>query len=503
MAIDGTEPGSVGWWMNRLWRKLQADQARFDLLQAYYEGRPPLAWGSEQTKSRFYRFQQTSRTNYAAMIVQARVERMGLRSVKTAASEDPDRDAVAWRLVTGNNLDITFPEAARMAQRFGRSYLATSSPDDGEELAQITAEDPRQVVIESDPVNPNKAKAAFKLFHDSEAGLDVAILWLPGKKHVAVKQRTAPTATRSLRSGGIVGISDPVKVSFSLGSYDLRDTAPADGEEASDPYWSETYDSQTVPVRELTNADGVGIYEMHLDLLDRLNHLNLMLMVITTMQAFRQRGIEQSADQGVGQLEERDETGALIDYNDMFESGPDSLWLLPPGAKVWESGQADLNGLLQAIKQAQLTLSAVTRTPMTMFTPDAATQTAEGAQLQREGLVFGVEEFLRMAGRVLAVNIALGFEYMGDTERSDPSKVEVVFLPAERYSLSEMAMASQQAATVLPFESILEAVWQMSPQQISAAKSQRSEDLVLAAQRAALAARSQPGAQQGGSGGAA
>lgn len=473
---DVKEPGSVGWWMSRLWKKLQADQARFDLLQAYYEGRPPLAWGSEQTKSRFYRFQQTSRTNFAALIVQAEVERMGLRSVTTAADSDSDGDEVAWQLVTGNDLDISFPDAARMAKRFGRSYLLTSTPEEGERLAVITAEDPRMMVVEADPVNPRRVKAAFKLFHDSAAGLDVAMLWLPGEKHVAVRERTA-TAARPNRSGGVLGITDPVKVAFSAAAFDVRPQEP-DG--AGDPYWSETYTSRKVPVQELRNRDGVGEYELHIDLLDRLNHQNLMLMVIVTMQAFKQRGIEQSADPAVAELEERDESGQVIDYNDLFEAGPDAMWLLPPGAKIWESGQAELQGLLSAIKADMLKLSAVTRTPMMMFTPDAATQTAEGAQKQDQGLVFKAEEFLRAAGRALAFNIALAFEYMNDPSRSDPATVEVNFLPVERYSLAEKGSASAQASTVLPFEMIMDLIWQMTPQQIRQAKSMRAADALTA-----------------------
>lgn len=477
--VDVDVPGSVGWWMNRLWRKLQGDQARFDLLQAYYEGRPPLAWGSEQTKTRFYRFQQTSRTNFAALIVQAEVERYGLRSVTTAADNDSDGDQVAWRLVTGNDLDISFPDAARMAKRFGRAYLLTSSPDEDGGLSVITAEDPRQMVVETDPVNPRKVKAAFKVFHDSEASLDVAILWLPGAKHVAVRERKS-IATRPMRSGGLLGITEPVKVAFSPSAFDARPEHPADASEDADPYWSETYDSRKVPVQELRNRDGVGEYELHIDLLDRLNHQNLMLMVIVTMQAFKQRGIEQSVDPNVDQLEELDESGQVINYNDLFEAGPDSMWLLPPGAKIWESGQAELLGLLAAIKADMLKLSAVTRTPMMMFTPDAATQTAEGAQKQDQGLVFKAEEFLRAAGRALAFNIALAFEYMGDDTRSDPSTVEVNFLPVERYSLSEMGAATAQASTTLPFEMILDRIWQFTPEQIRQAKSMRAADALTA-----------------------
>lgn len=360
MAIDAETPGSAGWWMARLWKRLQADQERFRILEAHYVGQPPLAWGSEATKSRFYRFQQTSRTNFAALIVQAMSERIGLRSISTGVEADADGDPIAWRLATANDLDIHFPEAARTAFKFGRAYLAAASPDEDSDLSIITAEDPRQVVTESDPSNPRKTLAGFKLFHDDAASLDVAVLWIPGEKHVAVRERKAPP---SPRSNGPLGAAEPPKVAFSLNAFEMRPFVDevSEGEALSDGYYSERFDSKTVPVREVLNRDGVGEYELHLDLLDRINHLNFALMVITTLQAFRQRGLKQSDQPGAAQLEERDESGQVIDYNELFESGPDSLWLLPPGVDVWESQQADVQGILSSIKAAMLIEQMVER----------------------------------------------------------------------------------------------------------------------------------------------
>jgi len=498
VAIDISEPRSPGWWMNRLAKALQADQKRFDVLQAHYEGRPPLAWGSEKTQSRFYRFQQTSRTNFAALIVQAMSERIGLRSITTAIEADADGDKEAWRLVTANDLDIHFPEAARLACRFGRAYLLAQSPDIDEKYSVITAEDPRQMIVERDPANPRRVRAALKLFHDDTYGLDVAILWLPGEKWVATRERKAPAPQRS---AGILGIENLPAVSFNARSFAMRDELPDDASDDVDPYWSETYESKTVPVRQLDNRDGVGEYELHLDLLDRINHLSFMLMVIVTLQAFRQRGLKQSADPAAAQMSDRDEDGKVIDYNELFESGPDSLWLLPPGVEVWESAQVSIEGLLNAIKADLLKLSAVTRTPMSMFTPDAASQSAEGAALMREGLIFKVEEFLRAAGRALAAIVAVGFEYMGDEQRSDAAEIEVRFLPAERYSLFEKGQATSQSKDVLPFEMILEKIWQLSPSEIATAKTQRSDDATQKVIAAAMAAAK--GASSGDAGAAA
>jgi len=472
--------------MNRLWKQLEKDQKRFQILEDYYTGRPPLPWGSEATRSRFYRFQQTSRTNFASLIVRAPCERTGIRSVATAVDNDVDGDAQAWRLITGNDLDISMSEVARMSRKFGRAYLSVSAPDPGEELAIITAEDPRQVITEADPVRPRRVRAAFKLYHDSEAEMDVAVLWLPGEKWVATRPRKAATVSGRQRSGRVLGIEDLPRVSFSPAAFDMM---PTQIEDPSQVFRSETYSVQDIPVEPVLNSEGVGEFELHTDLLDRINHMILQRVVIATLQAFRQRAVEQSSDPLVPKLPERDAAGNLIDYNDVFEAGPDATWLLPPGAKIWESSQSDLQGILAAVRDDVLHLSAVTGTPMFMFTPDAATQTAEGASKQDDALVYKVTDWNRSAGRSLARIIGLGFKFMGDDVRADASRIQVNWLPAERYSLSERAAAAAQAGTSLTWEQTQEEVWQMSPQQITLAKAQRAEDSVLALQQARLAAQ--------------
>jgi len=486
---DLTVPGSPAWWMNRLAQKLSRDQKRFQILEDYYSGRPPLAWGSEQTRSRFYRFQSMSRTNFAALIVQAPCERTGIRSVSTAADSDVDGDAVAWQLVTENDLDVSIQDVAMLSRKFGRAYLAVAQPDEPGGRSVITAEDPRQMITEADPVRPRRTRAAFKLFHDAEAELDVAILWLPGEKWVATRGRRGATfLPRTTRSGGLLGVDEPPRVSFSAQGFDLM---PLRTDPKADGFWSETYAEQEIPVEPILNKEGLGSFELHTDVLDRLNHLSLQLLVIATLQAFRQRALE--VDAAAPPLPEFDEAGNGIDYTDLFESGPDATWLLPPGTKLWESGTADLQGILSAEKQYVLTLSAVTGIPMSMFTPDAATQTAEGAQLMRERLVFSVEQWNRSAGRALARVLSLAFRFMGDDARADVSQLSVSWLPAERYSLAEKGSAAAQAGTTLTWEQIQEFIWQMSPADIAVAKAQRAQDMVLAQQMAALqAAPAQP-----------
>lgn len=484
MPIDTSITGSPGWWMNRLSGALQREQRRMRILEDYASGRPPLAWGSQDVRKGFYRFQKMSRTNFAEVIVEAPCMRVGLRSIATAADSDASGDQAAWDLVAANDLDAKFPEAVRFAKKFGRVYLATAFPDVDGGPAVITVEDPRQMITEADPVRARVQRAALKLYYDAEADLDVAILWLPGEKWVATRERKGPV--RTPRSGYVLGTAEPVRVRFDASSFEMQDERPAG--DVGPGFFSEKYDDQEVPVDVILNKGGVGEFELHTDLLDRINHIILQRVVIATLQAFRQRALKQSADPNAPQLPTHDEAGNEIDYSDILESGPDAVWLLPPGAELWESSQVDLSGILQSVKDDILHLSAVTFTPMSMFTPDAATQTAEGAQLSREGLVFKVEDFERAAGRALSRTIARAFRYMGDDVRGNAARVSAQWMPADRPSLAEMGAAASQVSGTLTWEQTQEVVWQRTPAQIAVAKAQRAEDLVLAQQRAALAA---------------
>src|SRR5690242_2969446 len=100
--------------MNRLAMKLQRENRRYAVLDAYANGRPPLAWGSQDVQKNFYRFQKMSKTTFADVIVEAPCMRLGLRSVTTGANSDATGDDVAWNLLNANGIPALFADGARM-----------------------------------------------------------------------------------------------------------------------------------------------------------------------------------------------------------------------------------------------------------------------------------------------------------------------------------------------------------------------------------------------------
>ena len=488
MTIDVTEPQSPGWWMQQLWRQLSAGQKRFQLLEDYRCGRPRLILGSEAVRSAFARFQRVARSNFADVIVQAMVERMAVRAIRTAADATDNGDERAQAMWKANALEIFQSDVYRMMATFGIGYVSLAQPEDDAEFPIITVEDPRQVVTIQDPVNPLKTLAAFKLYHDQMAGEDVAVLWLPGQKVVATRKRAARIAPPPTEMS-FIGPPPLVPVSFSPAAFTIDEAR------------SEEYSVQDIPVVPFGNRDRVGEFELHLDLLDRINHMILQRIVIATLQAFKQRAIELS-DQATDDpndpraLPTHDDEGNLIDYDDLFSADPGALWRLPVGAKIWESSQADIGGILTAVKDDAMHLAVVTRTPFSMFTPDAANQSAEGAQLQREGLVFKVEDRDRIAGRSWAEVVSIGFKMMGDTDRAPVSGISVDWVPAERYSLAEKAQADAQALS-LPWEQKMRLIWQLDPNEVAIASAQRAHDAMLAAMATPAAPLSVPSSRVG------
>jgi hypothetical protein len=495
VAVDVSVPGSPGWWMARLYRQLQADLPRLRRLDDYRRGQPPLVLGSKRLQSAFYQFQKQSRSNFAELIVTAMTERMAVRSIRTAAANDDNGDQAAWRMWTANNLDVGATDVHDDMGTFGWTYVALGAPvEDGDEPV-ITIEDPRQVTTAQDPLRPTRTVAAFKLFHDDTRDMDYAFLWLPGQKWVAQKPRKVRGRGITTDRSALDGRPPPVPVSFSPSAFDMLPVGqrgpdgrtawdgqqpdgvidPAILGENYDGPTSEAYELKLIPVVKFGNRKCTGEFELHTDLLDRINQTVLNKIVIATLQAFKQRAIEVDDDES---LPDEDEDGNPIDYNEVFEADPGALWLLPKGAKIWESGQADLTGILASARDDILHLAAVSRTPFPMFSPDSANQSANGASLYREGLTFKVEDRCRIAGRGWALVTAIGFLLKGDTERGQVADVITDWAPADRYSILEMAQADAQST--LPAAQKYARIYGMAPDEVAIAMAQRNQDAMMA-----------------------
>lgn len=480
MPIDVEVRRSPGWWMKRLFNMLadRKRQTRLQLLFDYHRGNAPLPQGAENAREAFEAFQKKARSNFAELIVSAMSERMTPVGFRTAVDDDATGDSEVGRLWTRAGLDVSSSDVHDLMLALGEAYVIVGAVDEETGAPLITSEDPRFMVGEVDPANPRRLLAALKVLHDDAEGEDRAYLFLPGEVHVAVRKVTRydPAINRILEDRERI-YAAPVR------AFDGRNWEWS--EERSGPL-----PHRRMPVVLFKNKYGLGEFEIHLDLLDRINKLILDRMVIATMQAFRQRAVK-----GLPLVypDDHPQAGELIDYSQVFTADPAAMWMLPQVAEMWESGVVDLTPILNAVKHDLEHLASVTRTPMHMLSPAGINQSAEGASLAREGLVFKVEDRITRTSYPWAQVMSLALVHAGQPERADLAALETIWAPANRLSLAERADAVSKLRDVLPKRTLFIKVLGMSPAEADRTMTEITEEQLLNAQvqQAMLANRPQ------------
>ncbi|MBF4578949.1 phage portal protein [Frigoribacterium sp. VKM Ac-2530] len=456
--IDVKTPNTPGWWMLKACRKREGRLPRLQKLADYFDGNPPLPTNNKAVTDAFKRVQKDSCTNMAELIVGSLRERITVRDVRTASSGDQIDDD-AWRIWVENGLDVEFADVLENMLAMGDGYMIVGQDPDTDEIA-VTGEDPRQVVTIHNPVRQSEIRAAVKVFHDPDEQKDYVYLYLPGERDLegvlGNARRYVAVRARKNKRAGIV---------FSAGSFEWdEDRGGAEGEELQHP---------RVPVIRFRNRRGVGEFEPHLSILDRINNDVYTRVVIALYQAYKQRAI---------QVDDTDEAvdgkgDPLENLDDVLTSDPGSWIQLPFNSKVWESSQADLQGILSATKDDIRLLAAVTRRPMDIFSPD--NQSAAGAGFSREGLTFAVEDKQVRAGQGLVELFHLIFLTLGDADRADRSGIIIGWKPGERYSITDKGSSAAQSVGVLPKRTIMREIYQMTPPQIDQAEAEAADELLL------------------------
>lgn len=501
MALDDVDTaGSPAWWMNILaGRLLNRDRIkRFGILDAYRSGCPPMVTATDSQRRAFHAFNKVSRSNFARTVVRAPGERMLVRAIRTAADHDDEGDAVAWRYWTANALDTASTDVHSDMLTFSEGYVRVGQREDGTPIA--LRRDPRFCIAVEDPLNPLDTLAAFELLWDEYTGYDYAYLWLPGVQWVAERYR--PVRPSQVSIPGLsaadrrwAGMAFWPRLSFDTQSFTMRpdiDDVP-EGERDGRPY-SQTFLAKTVPVVRFDNRDGVGEFEEHLDVLDRAFLLTMLLLVTAGVQAYKQRSLEQDfdpADPSKDRLpNENPDTGEKIDWEEIFQPGPDALWKLPPGVRLNESGQVDLQGLSSAVKDTLKELSITTGTPFTIFSPDGMNQSAAGAEGHLEPLIFKVKDRDKLAARKWGKVLSLLFQFApdqdrygdggpdGGLDRSDAGQIVIDWEPPVRYSILEMAQADAANKSLSP-DMAAQKFYGLTPDEVAINRAQRAATALL------------------------
>lgn len=453
---DADVQGSPAWWLNYLGARFEERDRTFDLLGqavseqpvpvrtrrqrmntlwAYFIGQPPLPQVASDYTEAFQAVLRKARANYAEMAITPMIDRMQLNAVTTPVDSTTDGDDVANTIMENSNFAAAIKDAFEYLFVMSEAYLMIVPAAKGaaDRTPLITAEDPRTCIGEPDPMNPGRLRAALKVGYDPVTGREIAWLYLEGKRYQASRPAQQLLGGAFL-AGGFEWDGEPVEMPelASIGSQ--------------------------VPIVRLTNRRGMGEFEAHLDLLDRINDTILQRLVITWYQSFRQRAViadlEGDEDDQDGPIEE-------IDWSDVFRADPGALWRVPADTEFWESSQADLMPILASIRDDVKEFAAVTSTPLHLVTPDAAEGSAEGASLLREGLVFKVKDRRARTAPRLIEAWRIAFAFAGEPDRATGIKLEWGHI--ESASLAEKGSATSQSRGVLSLARQLVDIWGMTP----------------------------------------
>lgn len=424
-------------WLKVLTRRADQDWSRIQRLRSYSDGNAPMPEMGENTREAWIKFQKSARTNWGLLITEAVVNRCIPIGITVGGSHDSDIAKQAQAIWVRNRMVTVFRDWLRFGLTFRNSYLTVWTDDDGKAL--IAADSPESMCVSVDPLQPWKVRAAVRWWRDLDAERDEAIVWMHGQRQPFYRdigsQRKDVGLPVRLTEGTWTPAGEPKET----------DGAP--------------------PVIIYNNPGHSGEFELHTDVIDRINRGLLERLSTSAMQAFRQRALKK--DKGV-ELPDKDAKGNAIDYGKLFEPGPGIIWDLPAGIDLWESQTTDITPMLAGSKDDIRQLSAATRTPFPTLMPDSANQTATGADAAKDGHIFKCGERLGEAEVGIEAAIALALETEGVELDLSTSKVDVLFKPVDRVTLTEMyaaALAARQSGESWP--SIARNILGYSPEQIA------------------------------------
>ena len=471
LYMAGT-PGTDDWWVQRLCTKLGAGFPRMHKLTQYRDGDallPDTEWDFG-TRQAYYRFMKRSRLHVVETVRNSRTDRQNIIGYRTGAENDDDGDTEAWehhkRNRMGTQQRVFFNDTAD----YGRVNVINSLAPDG---PLWTMRNEWTSIVEPNSLRPWLTEAGISIGFDSIFGVEVLTLFRPGYYRVAYRDRENVTIPQD----GSVW-------------YPQKDWSWA-GDPVLTPWTPDALITQNRTV------DGFGVYEKHLDTVDRINEVTLNALTLIVMQSFRQRAVKGNLPKVYPEDDPR--AGQEIDYDTLFQGGPAALWMLPQGAEIWESKENDVTPVYTARKNEIKTLSSLTSTPQDMFDGESQNQSAMGAQMSREPLYHAVNGMNEQAAVCIAQVQSLSFLSTGDTVRGDVTKIEPMFGKINPATLAEKAeAASKYKSGGATQRYIDEEVFEMTPQQRRQADQDRQTESLEAALAAGVGLNQTPAAPAAG-----
>lgn len=451
MLTEASVPDSDDWWLIRLANRLGTGLPRMETLRSYRDGDallPTDTWDAA-TSEQYLRFCRRSRLHVAETLRDARTDRQEVVAFRTSAQGDEHGDAVAQAIWDRSRMPMQSVTLFNDIGDYGKAYTLISADPQGKAVWQIANE--WDTISEQDSRFPWITRAAIHVGYNAVLRTEEITLYRPGYYRIAYRMTTVPT----------------------LPSDGTRWNVNSDWTWASDPVRTRGIEDSLVT--QFATPDGFGIYEKHIDSLDRINEITLNALTLIVMQSFRQRAV--MADLDDVYPEDHPKAGEPIDYDEVFRTGPAALWTLPSTAKMWESAASDVRPIYDARKAELKDVCTITRTPMSLFDSSSANQSALGSQISHQPLINAVKRMNRSSGVSFAQTMAQSLLFDGETARAEFTQIEVEFAKPDPATLAEKAEAAPKFKAGGATQAFIDAeVFEMTPQQRRAATVDRQEE---------------------------
>jgi hypothetical protein len=460
-VFESPTPGTDEWWLMRLASELGAKFPRLAKLRRYKNGDAPVeAAAIEAMNESYHQFNRRSRLHVVDLIVNSKVNRQKVLGFRTAAAGDALGDTLGWDNWMRSRMDLQSRKLFTDGAHYGQTYVIVTGSTGDDPTAEgftkpgIIVADPWSTHANPKPTQPWLNDHAIQIARDEINEQDVLTLFGPGWYRVAVHKSKLTT----------------------INTEGVFPWQPGTDWEWAGPRVDLAFTKECVVVTYGT-VDGFGVYEKHLDTVDRVIDGIRMRMTISAMQAFRQRAL-------IGDLPEfypadHPMAGERIDYDGIFKAGPAAMWRMPADSKIWESEPTDIRPLLESEKNDVKNLAAFTSTAIYLLSPDAAGGSAEGASLAKEAMNGSVDELNEQAGATFSIMQGLMFQALRDSVRADSAKIKTIFGSVDRIDIAARSAAAAQAKAAGRSQAFIdEYIYGLSPEQMEQEKQNRADELL-------------------------
>lgn len=461
--------GSPDYIASKLMKEIMDRRNHLEEFKAYLEGAPIGNRYEPEEEKQFNgieKLRDMSINNYAKLIVSATTDRLGIIGFRTAAAADETGDKDAARMFDKDGLGAKAQEAMGLACAYRQAYLYVDPltktqriipPSNAAVISDVTGEPVAAVVLQRHRILGQEIMQVFSRDIDEETGEAKGDV----EMHVAAREYNEDTVVKPFK---LTEYDTEVPMARYYGKGSLVNGWT---------WWKQRSLPLTrIPITVLKNKDGKNEFEDNTATIDRINHMLFQRVIIATMQAFRQRAVK-------GNFPDKDRDGNKIDYEEMFATGPATLWTLPEGAEMWESTPPTFQDILLSVKDDEKALASQTYTPMTYFS-DSANMAAEGANLQRENYLSKVDDRRRRFGAAWSRHMSILFEVNGDQERAQIEQLEPIFQPLQMASLNEQTAAfSTLRSQKVSFETAARFALGMTPEEIRRAKQESIQETLM------------------------